>query len=230
MENDIYNEQKPINKITDDKQNNVIEKIKNTKFSLFRNSINENLNENSNSKQSTARSIFSIKNSFHKEDFVNNLKIKLQQNEIKLLDTPNKVRKDNFGNEIKKGGKQKIVFADEIKVAESLKDINNKNPKNNKKKKNSMQLNDEFLSITGGNKRSYTPKNSRDLLIKSIYNIYKYSKKNKIFVDFLVNEIKIECNKKETKMNTFAVKKRNIFKTNSEEEEQVCCTCYCTIW
>ncbi len=62
MENDIYNEQKPINKITDDKQNNVIEKIKNTKFSLFKNSINENMNENSNSKQSTARSILSIKN------------------------------------------------------------------------------------------------------------------------------------------------------------------------
>ncbi len=39
---------------------------------------------------------------------------------MNFLGTPNKIRKDNFGNEIKKWGKQKIVFADEIKVAESL--------------------------------------------------------------------------------------------------------------
>ena len=231
MKNDIYNEEKkPIYKLTEDKQNKIIEKIKIKKLSFFKNYANENINENINSKQSTSRSLFSIKNSFHNEVFINKLKINLQQKEINNFDgNGNKIRKDNFGNEIKKGGKQKIVFADEIKVAESLLEINNKSfSKNNKKKKfsSSKQLDDELLLKTETYRRSYTPKNNRASLMKSIYNLYKYKIKNKTFEDFLVNVIKIECTKKETKINTFSVKKMN----NSEEEEQVCCSCYCSIW
>ena len=76
MENDIYNEEKkPINELTEDKQNKIIEKIKIKKLSLFKNFTNENMNENTNSKQSTSRSLFSMKNSFHNEEFVNKLKI-----------------------------------------------------------------------------------------------------------------------------------------------------------
>ena len=221
MKNDIYNENKEVKKITNENQIILINNIKLTKKLLLKNLSNEN-NEMSNSKESTSRTY----------EFMNMYKIKSE----KKLNIPfsevnsskSSIRKDNFGNEIKKGGKQKIAFADEIQVVNDLLENNKNNKLKNNRKKNfssSKCLFEDILSINKIKKRALTPKNSKSSLIKIINNIYKYNINKKYFEDLLVNVIKIESTKKETKLNTFFMNNRN----NIEEEQQVCCSCYCSI-
>ena len=221
MKNDIYNENKEVKKITNENQIILINNIKLTKKLLLKNLSNEN-NEMSNSKESTSRTY----------EFMNMYKIKSE----KKLNIPfsevnsskSSIRKDNFGNEIKKGGKQKIAFADEIKVVDALFENNKNNKLKNNRKKNfpsSKCLFEDILSINKIKERSLTPKSSKSSLIKIINNIYKYNINKKYFEDLLVNVIKIESTKKETKLNTFFMNNRN----NIEEEQQVCCSCYCSI-
>ena len=220
MKNDIYNENKEVKKITNENQIILINNIKLTKKLLLKNLSNEN-NEMSNSKESTSRTY----------EFMNMYKIKSE----KKLNIPfsevnsskSSIRKDNFGNEIKKGGKQKIAFADEIKVVDALFENNKNNKLKNNRKKNfssSKCLFEDILSINKIKKRELTPKNSKSSLIKIINNIYKYNINKKYFEDLLVNVIKVESTKKETKLNTFFMNNRN-----NSEEEQVCCSCYCSI-
>lgn len=220
MKNDIYNENKEVKKITNENQIILINNIKLTKKLLLKNLSNEN-NEMSNSKESTSRTY----------EFMNMYKIKSE----KKLNIPfsevnsskSSIRKDNFGNEIKKGGKQKIAFADEIQVVNDLLENNKNNKLKNNRKKNfssSKCLFEDILSINKIKKRALTPKNSKSSLIKIINNIYKYNINKKYFEDLLVNVIKIESTKKETKLNTFFMNNRN-----NSEEEQVCCSCYCSI-
>ena len=220
MKNDIYNENKEVKKITNENQIILINNIKLTKKLLLKNLSNEN-NELSNSKESTSRTY----------EFMNMYKIKSE----KKLNIPfsevnsskSSIRKDNFGNEIKKGGKQKIAFADEIQVVNDLLENNKNNKLKNNRKKNfssSKCLFEDILSINKIKKRALTPKNSKSSLIKIINNIYKYNINKKYFEDLLVNVIKIESTKKETKLNTFFMNNRN-----NSEEEQVCCSCYCSI-
>ena len=220
MKNDIYNENKEVKKITNENQIILINNIKLTKKLLLKNLSNEN-NEMSNSKESTSRTY----------EFMNMYKIKSE----KKLNIPfsevnsskSSIRKDNFGNEIKKGGKQKIAFADEIQVVNALLENNKNNKLKNNRKKNfssSKCLFEDILSINKIKKRELTPKNSKSSLIKIINNIYKYNINKKYFEDLLVNVIKVESTKKETKLNTFFMNNRN-----NSEEEQVCCSCYCSI-
>ena len=61
-------------------------------------------------------------------------------------------------------------------------------------------------------------------MMKNVYNISKI--KTKKFKKFNVEVINIENMKKETKLNTFAVKNRMA----AAEEENVSCSCYCSIW
>ena len=227
MENDIYNEGNTINKIIKDKQNNLLPKLILKKELILKKIDYENLKDNTFGNQSTARSNLPkslLQNSEIKNQLVRKTTMPFsEENSFRSF-----TRRDNFGNEIKKGGKHKISFADEIKVAETLmgnKNNNKKMSKNNKYKKHysSKCLEGENLSISGFQRRAITPKNSRALLKKCICNIYKNNKK--IIEDFLVNVIKIESTKKETKLNTYSIKNRNI-----PEEEQVCCSCYCSIW
>jgi hypothetical protein len=226
MENDIYNEGNTINKIIKDKQNNLLPKLILKKELILKKIDYENLKDNTFGNQSTARSILPkslLQNSEIKNQLVRKTTMPFsEENSFRSF-----TRRDNFGNEIKKGGKHKISFADEIKVAETLMENKNnkKMSKNNKYKKHysSKCLEGENLSISGFQRRAITPKNSRALLKKCICNIYKNNKK--IIEDFLVNVIKIESTKKETKLNTYSIKNRII-----PEEEQVCCSCYCSIW
>ena len=227
MENDIYNEGNTINKIIKDKQNNLLPKLILKKELILKKIDYENLKDNTFGNQSTARSNLPkslLQNSEIKNQLVRKTTMPFsEENSFRSF-----TRRDNFGNEIKKGGKHKISFADEIKVAETLmgnKNNNKKMSKNNKYKKHysSKCLEGENLSISGFQRRAITPKNSRALLKKCICNIYKNNKK--IIEDFLVNVIKIESTKKETKLNTYSIKNRII-----PEEEQVCCSCYCSIW
>ena len=227
MENDIYNEGNKIDKIIKDKQNHLLPKLILKKNFILKKIDYENIKDSTFGNNSTARSMLP-KNLLQNYEFKNQLVRKTtmpfsEENSFKSY-----TRRDNFGNEIKKGGKHKISFADEIIVAETLmenKNNNKKMNKNNKYKKHSSSkcLEGENLSISCYQRRAITPKNNRALLKKCICNIYKNNRK--IIEDFLVNVINIESTKKETKLNTYSIKNRNI-----PEEEQVCCSCYCSIW
>ena len=229
MENGIYNEGNTTGKIIKDKQNQLIPKFNLKKNFLLKKIDYENLKDSITiGKISTARSNLP-QNSLQNSEIKNQLLIRKttmpfsEENSFRSY-----TRRDNFGNEIKKGGKHKISFADEIKIIETLIDDKNNNKKvskNNKYKKHfsSKCLDLDNLSVSGIQRKAITPKKDKDLLKKCIYNIYKNN--NKIIEDFLVNVIKIESIKKETKLNTYSIKNRII-----PEEEQVCCSCYCSIW
>lgn len=230
MNNDIYNERKQINQIVDKNLPNLLKNL-NFKKSIFIPHIqNSNTNELL-SNIDTSRSFLSNKTSF---DLINqnkekHIKIRLK-NDIFLNGEENKnhARRDNFGNEIKKGGKQKIAFADEINVVNSLMRFKNKNAPNQRKIKkysSSKNLNEE-IPVFIGQKRSHTPINSRSSMIQYFFNIYKRNENNKKNLEeFLVNVIEIENLKKETKLNSYSIKKNiNI------DDDNVCCSCYCFIF
>ena len=67
-------------------------------------------------------------------------------------------------------------------------------------------------------------------LLKDKFNIYNISKvktkSKKKFNESLVHIIKVEKFKEENKLNTFSFKNRNPM----AEEENVSCSCYCSIW
>jgi paraquat-inducible protein B len=153
---------------------------------------------------------------------------KIDEEEIK----PN-IRKDIFGREIKKGGKHKISFADDLDIIKSLlperknviehkssHKINEIITKKNSPSKNSELALPEIKTIKRAN--SFTE--GRISMMKNVYNISKI--KTKKFKKFNVEVINIENMKKETKLNTFAVKNR----VAAAEEENVSCSCYCSIW
>ena len=153
---------------------------------------------------------------------------KIDEEEIK----PN-IRKDIFGREIKKGGKHKISFADDLDIIKSLlperknviehkssHKINEIITKKNSPSKNSELALPEIKTIKRAN--SFTE--GRISMMKNVYNISKI--KTKKFKKFNVEVINIENMKKETKLNTFAVKNRVV----APEEENVSCSCYCSIW
>ena len=76
-------------------------------------------------------------------------------------------------------------------------------------------------------KRSNSLNNDRSSIKKIIYNISKKkTKSQKKFKDSIVNIINVENLKKETKLNTYFIKNR----VANAEEENVSCSCYCSIW
>jgi len=153
---------------------------------------------------------------------------KIDEEEIK----PN-IRKDIFGKEIKKGGKHKVTFADDLEIIKSLLPESKKVFEHKssikideiraQKKSSSKNLK---LSLPEINtiKRSNSFNKGKISMMKNVYNISK--KKTKKFKKFNVDVINIENMKKETKLNTFSVKNRMA----AAEEENVSCSCYCSIW
>ena len=76
-------------------------------------------------------------------------------------------------------------------------------------------------------KRAYTLDISRASMMKNILNIKKNNTNKKRELEGpLVDVINVECIKKETKLNTYIVKKT----INEEQEQDTCCTCYCSIF
>ena len=153
---------------------------------------------------------------------------KIDEEEIK----PN-IRKDIFGREIKKGGKHKITFADDLDIIKSLlpESKNIIEHKSSHKiceiiaKRNSPSKNLELaLPEIKTIKRANSFTKGRISMMKNVYNISKI--KTKKFKKFNVEVINIENMKKETKLNTFAFKNRMA----ATEEENVSCSCYCSIW
>lgn len=141
--------------------------------------------------------------------------------ELEQTSDKKKTRIDNFGQEIKKGGKHKIVFADELE-RNKLKDKNKRRnsfpklkEKNGKKeKKNERKRNNS----AGVGKRN---------LIKKFYNIYNLNNgKAKLDKFKNVDIIDFQSTKKENKLNTYSLKKNIVV----SDEDNVCCSCYCLIF
>ena len=140
-------------------------------------------------------------------------------------------RTDNFGKVIKKGGKHKIAFADELpftlpkyKIKRSQSDRNNIN----NKRRNSMPM---FIRYKSEILKSIKRNNSFDISKKYIDNHFynKFSlnnSKTKPTKFISVDIINVESTKKENKLNTYFISEDNIFKDVGD----VSCSCYCSIF
>jgi hypothetical protein len=233
MENDLSNES--------NQYKNLAENIEISKKGLFRYIIKAKVNGNPNLEDSdsvsthknSADSLNSLNSSPEKEipfsDRSNNPNSKINFTNIYLEET--KKRKDNFGREIKKGGKHKIAFADDLDLIKSLTPENNRENNFRKYMRNKNYSSEKNLkkifSNEKANKRSNSFSNDRNKMMKNLYNISKVkTKSKKKFNESLVHIIKVEKFKEENKLNTFSFKNRNPM----AEEENVSCSCYCSIW
>jgi hypothetical protein len=225
MENELYEERRQLSKIVN---NQLIEKISLKKKVLFQElktndliNINGSINATTNSVKSTSSSSFR---------FFNKLAIVSQKYSIKKnLEEEPTSRKDNFGNEIKKGGMHKIAFADELNIIQSIMPMDkNKNSKNNRIYSPSKNLGKRSIfPIMRIRKRSSTINNSRTSMMKSLLNLTKNNTNKKRQLEGpLVDVINVECIKNETKLNTYSIKNRII----NGQEQETCCTCYCSIF
>lgn len=224
MENEVYKERRQLSKIVN---NNLLEKLSLKKKVFFQelNSIDKIIVNGSTN--GTASSVKSTSSSSFR--FINKLKIISQKHSVKgNLEEESTSRKDNFGNEIKKGGKHKIAFADELDIIQSLMQSDkNKSLKNDRNYSASKTLGERGMPILRTRKRSSSLKNSNASMMKSILNISKYNtNKKKKLEGPLVDVINVECIKNETKLNTFSIKKRIV----EGQEQGECCTCYCSIF
>ena len=142
-----------------------------------------------------------------------------------------KIRIDNFGREIKKGGKHKIVFADELhllKTAEEnknkktdKKDINNKRRNSYPKIKKIKNKDEKYKSI----KRSNSFDIGKSKLISHNIDNFCYNKKKREKFNNL-DIIYFESTKNENKLNTYYFEKNIVV----QDEDNVCCSCYCSIF
>ena len=234
MQNDIYNERKQISLI----------KAKNVEPLQFTNNLLlndysglkkiQNINEFDNETVSTHKNSADSYNLNTEKELPLSARINtlnLQKDLSDIYFEGQKKRKDYFGREIKKGGKHKIVFADDLDIIKSLelkiKSENNCQKINKLRRSLSTKNNDFSLPSIITTKRSNSPNNNRLYLMKNIYNISKIkTKSRKKFKKSIVEVIKIENLKKQTKLNTFSMKNRIAI----PEEENVSCSCYCSIW
>ena len=75
-------------------------------------------------------------------------------------------------------------------------------------------------------KRSNSLTNDKSKMMKNIYNISKVKiNSKKKFKKSFVHIIKVEKFKTENKLNNFSIKRNAL-----AEEENVSCSCYCSIW
>ena len=142
-----------------------------------------------------------------------------------------KTRVDNFGREIKKGGKQKIVFADELYLVKTIEEGKNKKGKKEAsdkrrnsypKIKNEKKCKDEkYKNIKRCNSFDIC---KRYLINHNIDNFCYNQKKPEKFNNLDI--IDFESTKKENKLNTYFFKKNIVV----PDEDNVCCSCYCSIF
>ena len=125
-----------------------------------------------------------------------------------------KTRVDNFGREIKKGGKHKIVFADELYLVKTIEE--GKNKKDKKKYKD-----EKYKNIKRCNSFDIC---KRYLINHNIDNFCYNKKKPEKFNNLDI--IDFESTKKENKLNTYFIKKNIVV----PDEDNVCCSCYCSIF
>ena len=232
MENNLYNESNQYQKLGNKKDmpknlifkhylKNVKENIKLEDFDIGSISTHKNSADSLNSLNTIPEKEIPFSSHLHTQ----NVKGKLTN----IYAEEPKKRKDNFGREIKKGGKHKIAFIDDLDI---IKSIIPENVHEYISKKSGKLVNlpstkniNSSLPIIKEIKRSNSCKNDRNIMMKNIYNILKIKSKNK-FKESFVHFIYVENLKGETKLNTYSIKNRMIL----SEEENVCCSCYCSIW
>ena len=233
MQNDILNVKKDITKLNQKS----LDQLDNSKMNLFNDYIN--LNAKINSNDFDIKTISTHKNSADSLSSINSnqdapLSTRLQtifpkQNFTNIYLEESKIRRDIFGREIKRGGKHKISFADDLDIIKSLmpdKISENSIRKNRRINSPAKNLKSSLATIKEI-KRSYSLKYDRSSMLKNIYNISKKkTKSERKLKDSIVHIIEVENLKSENKLNTFSIKNR----TNLAEEENVSCSCYCSIW
>ena len=232
MENDLSNESNQYIMLA--------ENFEISKKGLFKHTIKAKINRDPNlddsdsisTHKNSADSLNSLNSNPEKEipfsDRSNNQNSKINFTNIYLEET--KKRKDNFGREIKKGGKHKIAFADELDIIKSFTQDTNGEKNFRKYMRNKNYSSEKNLKKIFSNekaiKRSNSLSNDRNKMMKNLYNIFKVkTKSKKKFNKSLVHIIKVEKFKEENKLNTFSFKNRNFM----AEEENVSCSCYCLI-
>lgn len=233
MENDLFYERKKETLITEyflkkkdiSKKNNDNESLSIMKIQAF----NDWEKRTSSTHKNSADSLKSLYQKGEKliESGMGGDATGIKKNLNKIYFEEVKQRKDNFGREIKKGGKHKIAFADDLNIIKSLipenkgKVISRQSMrlKNNTPLKN---LQNSFSRIKAI-RRTNSLNNNRTSMMKNIYNMSK--KKTKKFLGSL-HIINVESLKEETKLNTYSIKNR----ISNSEEDNVSCSCYCLIW
>lgn len=233
MQNDIYNKRKQISLINS-KNVEPSKSPKNLLLNDYSGLKIQNINEFDNETVSTHKNSADSYNLNTEKELPLSARaytLNMQKDFSDIYFEGQKKRKDYFGREIKKGGKHKIVFADDLDIIKSLeletKSENHFKKINKLRRSLSTKNNDFSLPSIITAKRSNSHNNSRLYLMKNIYNISKIkTKSRKKFKKSIVEVIKIENLKKQTKLNTFSMKNRIAI----PEEENVSCSCYCSIW
>ena len=239
MEHDLYNEKNQCQKLVPI----IVPKIKIPEITTYKKNFiskgNPNLDDldlgSISTHKNSADSLNSLNSNIEKQIPLS-LRLNclnLKQNLANIYAEEPKKRRDNFGKEIKKGGKQKIAFADNLDIIKSLIPEIERGRQDKKRKSMRIQtdspqqnLNSQLPDIKSI-KRSNTFINNRASIMKNLYNISKINTKSKKkYNDTFVQIIDVENLKKENKLNTFSIKNRKVL----TEEENVCCSCYCSIW
>ena len=192
--------------------------------------INTNQNSTISSPRNESRPFYKKGKDFaalYKLTFIDFEGLELEQDSEKK-----KIRTDNFGQVIKKGGKQKIAFADELNFVKIDESDNIKDKKiNNNKNKRKKSFNENIGNNNNEKIKSIRRYNSFDIsnkfVTKYFYKIYNVNN-NKSKPDKFnnVDIIDIESTKKENKLNTYYLKKN----LNFQDEGNVSCSCYCNIF
>ena len=226
MENILSDEKNKVTLI----DTSILPKLNIPKEIIYKFNQNHNFNDSECSRTaSTHKDSADSYKSIQISSRLNNVGIIKNLNNI-FMEEP-KIRKDNFGREIKKGGKHKIAFADDLDIVNALIPEKNNNQTLSRKslriRDNSpLKLRSSLINVKTI-KRSNSLKYDKSLIKKIIYNISKgKTKSKKKFKKSIIHIINVENLKEETKLNTYSTKNR----IAKQEEENVCCSCYCSIW
>ena len=135
-----------------------------------------------------------------------------------------KKRFDNYGEEIKKGGNHKIVFADELDFVK--KERKNLHQRIKSSFSNDGKNNEENCEYFKNIKRSNSFEINTKFVYKNINPIINGNNKEKSKKFNNVDIIDFKSTKEENKLNTYFFKKKMEF----TDEEHVSCSCYCCIF
>ena len=183
------------------------------------------------SEKNISKNIFSKKDLKNEDDNNKYIIVKNSTNELSTLKTENKpnikIRRDIFGTEIKKGGKQRISFADNVHILKSRKKFEDEgfwlygNRYRQYVDLSNINNNNKMPKIRGLKRSLIGLKNDK---LKKRYDIGNSDKK----ILSLVEVIKIENYKELNKMSNFGIPKEN--ENIKETQDTVCCSGTCFIY
>lgn len=206
------------NLYTSEFDNNSI--VKKNTFNLQKLPSFETENTTKNTNENLRRSVVNITTSYD---------INYEKNILKTNDTEKKVmpriRKDFFGHEIKKGGRYKITFADDIYAYKHSADNyeeDNKNPEGFRSLSKVVRSRKKCITVKGK-----TLKEARQLK-----RIKSYNRENNRYLKHLVQIIDVESYKTYVKQNDYDYEEEGEGQLPDELEKDVviCCSGGCSIY